>query len=87
MLVEIKTNNIEEIRQMLEQDGIEDYGEEGFGTEVVEALRKLGVQQGDQIEIFRYWDDELGAGTINGRTFYEDIRNAQLRFTWRGNMV
>lgn len=76
----IKTNNLDEIRNIFEQEGIEDYGIEGFGQEVVDALTAIGAKDGDDIVIYQYWYDETGAGTINGRTFYEDMDYTELRF-------
>ena len=78
----MKTNSFEEIRIFFEEVGREDYGEDGFGQEVVDALEKIGAKDGDEIEMFEYWDDENGAGTLNGKTFYENANNSELRFAW-----
>ena len=82
MNFKIITKSLEDIRDYFEEDALFYTGEKGFGQEVVDALESIGAKDGDEIEIFYYWDDENGAGTINGRTFYEDANWNELRFVW-----
>lgn len=78
----IRTKKLSEVKTYFNREGMELFGEQGFGVEVVNALKNIGAFAGDDIEIYDEWDDENGAGTINGRTFYEDANWGQLRFAW-----
>lgn len=78
----VSTTLLDEIREMFDEWGLVDYGEAGFGTEIVDALKAIGAKNGDIITIYQYWDEEAGAGLINDRVFYEDTNNNEVRFTF-----
>lgn len=82
-----KKMNLEEVRKYMEQQGLESFGEAGFGDEYVNALLKLGVTDKDEIEIFESdWrgiiSEKTGNGRVNGRTFGEDGNNCELALYW-----
>ena len=82
-----KKMSLDEVRDYMEQAGIESFGEAGFGDEYVAALKNLGVTDSDEIEIFESdWrgiiSEETGSGKVNGRTFGEDGNNCELVLYW-----
>ena len=87
MTMTITKMTLNEVAEHMEQEGMESFGEAGFGAEYVAALKKLGVTDEDEIEIFPtspmgFISEENGSGRVNGRLFGEDGNCCELALYW-----